>query len=145
MSDTLLRDVVIDANVMRLYDRPKDKVFIVLFKWLRADGVLTVSQKLVMEYARADKPQIIILIGEMQREGRYNLISTSAIRAFDADRHFKYTCNRDDISHARTVFLSFRKKMISLDRRLVSDINKFKKIDGVKPAACTKPKCKFYA
>jgi hypothetical protein len=140
MSKRLRKDIVIDANVMRLYDKPKDPVFKKLFTWLFKTGVLTVNQKLIIEYGGAGKPEIMILVAKLQREGRCNKISKSQISAFTKDRHFKYTCNFKDIVHAQTVFLSDRKRFLAFDKNLRKDINSFKKVNKIKSCACRNPR-----
>jgi hypothetical protein len=46
--------------------------------------------------------------------------------------------------HARLVFLSTRKLLVSKDNRLVADVNAFRKISGVKPRATVVPTESFY-
>lgn len=139
MNNGQRKDVVVDANVMRLYDKPKDPIFVRLFVWIKNTGELTVNQKLIIEYGRINKKQIMILLNEIHRDGRLKHISKSQLSDFSADRHFKYTCNGKDVVHARTVFLSCRKRCISFDRKLRDDINKFKKVNNIKPCACRNP------
>jgi hypothetical protein len=138
------KDIVLDTNVMRLYDKPKDQIFVLLFKWLRTKGTLTMSRKMLNEYGGSGKQPIFVLINELQREGRYNLVTNQALQNFNADRHFNYTCNFKDRNHARLVFLSYRKLLVAFDDKLTEDVNKFKKIDGIKPKACQKPSPDFY-
>ncbi len=140
MSKRLRKDMVVDANVMGLYDNPDDPIFRRLFKWIYNTGVLTVSQKLKTEYGRINKPHIMILLSRLNLEGRLNTISKSQLSAFTADEHFKYTCNYEDIVHAHTVFLSHRKRCITFDKKFRDDINRFKRVDGIKPCACREPK-----
>jgi hypothetical protein len=139
MSNRRWKDIVVDANVMRLYDKPKDPVFVRLFMWIKNTGALTVNQKLIIEYGRINKPQIIILLNELHRDGRLNIKKKLQIHAFTSDRHFNYTCDKKDIVHARTVFISYRKRCISFDKKLRDDINAFKKVDKKKPCACRNP------
>ena len=140
MSNRLRKDMVVDANVMRLYDKPDDPIFVRLFTWIYNTGVLTVNQKLIMEYGRINKPQIMILLNKLHRDGRLNPISKSQLSAFTTDRHFNYTCEFKDIVHARTVFLSHRKRCITFDKKFRNVINRFKKVGGIKPCACREPK-----
>ena len=140
MNNCFKKDIFVDTNVMRLYDKPKDKVFLDLFKWIRTEGVLTINQKLVIEYSQFDNRLIMILLNELNRKGRLNLVSKSQLCKFKADHHFNYKCNQDDIIHARTVFLSYRKRCISFDKNFREDINSFKKINKIKPCACRAPR-----
>tara|TARA_B100000315_G_C14374920_1_gene494727 strand:- start:196 stop:636 length:441 start_codon:yes stop_codon:yes gene_type:complete len=133
------KDVVIDANIMCFFDKPNQPEILKLFKWLKTSGTLAVSRKLVNEYMGCSSRPILILINYLSRVGRYHLYSNKDIDAFKLDRHYNYTCNRKDISHARLVFLSFRKRLITSDRRLANDVNKFKRIKGIKACACGTP------
>jgi len=133
------KDIVIDANVMRLYDKPKDTSIKRLFLWLRKSGTLACNRLLIAEYNRSSNPLIMTLINELQRDGRYNLFANNTIYSFSMDTHFNYTCNRQDISNARLVFLSNRKRLVSFDKNLRKDINSFPKVSGTKPCACRVP------
>lgn len=140
MSKRLRKDIVLDTNVMRLYDKPKDPKFVKLFTWIHEKGVLTVSQKLIVEYGGTSNHLIMILISKLIREKRLNMIGKLQLSAFKADRHFNYTCNPKDIVIAHTVFLSDRKRCIAFDKNFRSDINKSKKVDSIQPCACRDPK-----
>ena len=140
MNQRYRKDLVVDANVMRLYDKPKDKAIVALFKWIKKKGVLSVNQKLINEYAGSGNRLVMILINELIRDDRLNRIQRKALSLFTLDRHFHYRCNRKDIIHARTVFLSNRKCCIAFDKKLREDINRFKKVDGIKPCSCCNPK-----
>ncbi len=144
MSAAMPKDIVIDVNVMCLYDTSSHNTYTKLFYWLREEGTLTVGPNLIKEYRRSGKKLIMILINELQRDDRYNLVDNSRINSFTDDRHFKYTCNFKDEEHARVVFLSYRKKLVTLDKRFKADVNNFKKIGGVKPCACSVPTPAFY-
>ncbi len=140
MSNRFRKDIVVDTNVMRLYDKQKDPKFVKLFSWIKDKGVLTVSRKLVNEYSGIGKDHIMTLLNKLNRDGRLNHISKSQLSAFTDDRHFNYTCNRKDIVHARTVFLSHRKKCIAFDKKFRSAINRFNRVGGIQPCACRNPR-----
>ncbi len=133
------KDIVIDANVMRLFDKPKDPHIKALFYWLRKSGTLKCNRLLISEYNRSSNQLIMTLINELVRDGRYKLIDNSSIKSFKLDNHFKYTCNKLDVSNARLVFLSNRKRLISFDKNLRNDINNFPKVGGIKPCSCGAP------
>ncbi len=144
MSAAMPKDIVIDVNVMCLYDTKKRNKFTPLFFWLREKGSLVVGPSLLQEYGGSRKNAIMVLINELHREGRYDNIVRSRIKSFKEDRHFKYTCNFKDQEHAKVVFLSYRKKLVTLDNNLRADVNKFNKVDGIKPSACNNPVPAFY-
>lgn len=128
-------DIVVDTNVMRLYDAPSDPKYKELFVWLDHSGVLAISQKLLAEYIGTGNRLIAPFIDNLLRNDRLNRVQTSELKSFDLDRHYPYSCNKKDIWHARLVFLSKRKILVSLDDPLISDVNGFRKVTGVKPTA----------
>lgn len=152
-----MSSIVIDTCVMRLYNAPLDPKYLNLFKWLTERGELYVSQKLVNEYMGTGNRNINILLSQMTRNSSESnikvepelkptivKISKKSIEGFIADKRYNYTCNIEDRYHAKLVFLSPRKKLISQDKKILSDINGFKKINGIKPSAETKPDPIFY-
>src|SRR5437762_14387561 len=120
------RDIVIDTNVIRLYDKPADPIFKALFKWLGEKGSLVVSQKLLIEYVGTGNILLAGLISQLIKKKRFIRVQNHALNSFTADRHYNYRCNPKDKWHARLVFLSPRKLLVSLDNNLVSDVNRFK-------------------
>lgn len=145
MSD--FKSIVIDTCVMRLYDAPADPKFKELFLWLQKSGSLVVSQKLIIEYIGTQNRNITILLNKFNLDAnnkRIIKLEKEAIESFNEDRIFNYTCNIEDHYHARLVFLSPRKKLISQDNKIINDVNKFKKVDGIKPVATKNPTPDFY-
>jgi predicted nucleic acid-binding protein len=139
------KDIVIDTNVIRLYDEPGDPIFKALFAWLGQHGTLVVSQKLVTEYGGTGNELLAGLIGQLMKTKRFIRVQTSELKAFKADAHYNYLCNKKDVWHARLVFVSRRKLLVSLDNNLVDDVNGFQKISGIKPRATRRPNREFYA
>jgi hypothetical protein len=144
---------------MRLYSAPLDPKYLVLFKWLAASGELYISQKLVNEYIGTGNRNITVLLSQMLRNSTNNSnlpagrphvmpcmvkVSKKSIEGFTDDRRYNYTCNIEDQYHSKLVFLSPRKKLISQDKKIVSDVNRFKKVLGIKPEAQMKPDQNFY-
>lgn len=139
------KDIVIDTQVMRLYDTPSDPRYKDLFTWIaKGCGKLAVSQKLLVEYFGTQNPLIGVLINQLIAEGRLIRIDSSPIKQFKADKHYGYTCNIEDIWHARLVFISNRKKLVTHDQALCDDVNGFKQVNGVKPSAVKQPAQAFY-
>lgn len=138
------KDIVIDTNVIRLYDKPADPIFKALFKWLGQRGTLVVSQKLVVEYGGIGNKLLAGLINRLIAEKRFIRIDSEAIKNFVEDKRYNYTCNGKDVWHARLVFLSPRKLLVSFDDKLVNDVNGFKKVNGLKPHATKSPSANFY-
>lgn len=149
----LENSIVIDTCVMRLYDTPADPIYKELFLWLNNHGELYVSKKLVQEYLGTGNRHLSILFSELTRNAdlkskkhpKLTLIKKNVIDGFKKDKSFTYTCNIEDVFHAKLVFISPRKKIVSQDKKLIHDINKFNKVDGIKPCAEAKPQPDFYA
>jgi hypothetical protein len=138
-------DIVIDAQVIRLYDAPSDPKYKDLFTWIaKGCGKLAVSQKLLVEYYRTQNHLVGVLINQLIAEGRLHKVGAMPLKQFKHDKHYGYTCNQEDIHHARLVFTSNRKKLVTHDQALCNDVNGFKKIDGVKPMAVKQPTQDFY-
>ena len=134
-----MNDIVIDTNVMRLFDAPADRRYKALFEWIVNFGYLALSQKLVVEYFGSGNRLLAVLINDLTNKKRINRIGSGLINNFTEDRHYKYTCNGEDILHARLVFLSRRKLLVTIDNRLETDVNGFRKVDGTKPQAWRYP------
>lgn len=139
-----MSDIVIDTQIMRLYDAPGDPKYKALFLWVATSGTLRISQKLLTEYFGTGNRLLGPLIDKLLREGRLQKTSTDSLKKFSLDKGFKYSCNNKDIWHAKLVFISHRKKLVSHDNNLRRDVNKFRKIDGIKPLAVKTPPPDFY-
>jgi hypothetical protein len=144
MAKQPIKDIVVDTNVIRLYNNPADPLIRAFFFWIANRGTLTVSQRLLVEYCRIGKRDIAALIDRLTRNQRLNPVSAKDLQNFVEDRHHKYTCNFKDTWHARLVFLSIRKRLVGGDKRLINDVNGFKKINGIKPQATKSPRAAFY-
>ena len=138
------KDIVVDTNVIRLYDKPSDPQFKSLFKWLHEHGTLAISQKLLAEYIGIGNTLLAGLINRLIANGRLSHIGSKELKAFAEDRRYRYRSNARDHWHARLVFLSTRKLLVSIDKKLVNDVNGFKKLGGVKPRASSSPSPAFY-
>ncbi|MBC9229552.1 hypothetical protein HI850_009450 [bacterium SPL81] len=142
-----MSSLVIDTCVLRLYDAPADPRYKDLFKWLLETGKLCVTKKLLMEYLGTGNKNIEILLAEFNRNSensRLVIFKKEQIESFKDDNHFKYTCNIEDRYHAKLVFLSPRKKMVTQDNKLADDINNFRKVDRIQPVAVSHPAKNFY-
>lgn len=142
-----MSSIVIDTCVLRLYDAPLDPIYTKLFRWVEKDGTLYVSKKLLNEYIGTGNLKIQILLGELVKhteKKRLVQLSKAQIEAFTGDKRYKYTCNSEDIYHSKLVFLSPRKKLISQDKGILSNVNGFNKVDGIQPAAVKHPTPEFY-
>lgn len=139
------RDIVIDTQVMRLYDTPSDPNYKLLFTWLtNGCGKLAISHKLLNEYNGTTNRLIGVLLNKLSSEGRLIKISNAQLKSFTLDNHYQYTCNQKDVDHARLVFLSNRKKLVTHDQPLANDVNRFKKVNKVQPTAVKHPSHIYY-
>jgi hypothetical protein len=134
-----MNDIVLDADVARLFDFAADLRLKPLFLWLTKAGSLAVSRHLLGEYGRHGNQILAALIKDLTDQRRLNSIPNQAIKEFSEDRHYDYLCNSNDIPNARTVFLSHRKLLISFDNNLRRDVNGFRRVDGIKPRAYDYP------
>ena len=140
-----MTSIVVDTCVMRLYDNPFDPRLKDFFSWVLESGSLCISQKLLNEYIGTGNKNITILLAELQKkEGRIFKVTNSDINNFSLDKKYNYTCNYEDTLHAKLVFLSPRKKMVSQDHKIIKDINGFKKVDKIKPQAVLSPPGKSF-
>jgi hypothetical protein len=144
MAANLTRDIVVDTNIIRLYANPDDPLIRALFVWIRDFGTLALSQKLLAEYIGIGNRDLAGLIDRLTRAGRINSISNQRLKEFNQDRHYAYTANSKDRWHARLVFLSIRKLLVSVDKKLINDVNGFKRMGGVKPRATSRPQRALY-
>src|ERR1044072_5361998 len=131
MAANLTRDIVIDTNIIRLYENPDDPLIRALFIWIRDHGTLAVSPRLLQEYMRIGNRDLAGLINRLTVVGRLSSISNQMLKQFTDDRHYRYTANPKDRWHAKLVFLSVRKRLVGVDKKLLNDINGFKRIGGV--------------
>lgn len=142
-----MSSIVIDTCVIRLYDAPLDPNYIKLFRWVQNDGTLYITKKLLIEYIGTGNRNIQILLNHLtkhEEQSRLITLKSSQINAFNEDKNYNYTCNLEDIYHSKLVFLSPRKKLISQDKKIIADVNGFKKVDGIKPSAMIRPEPDFY-
>lgn len=142
-----MSSIVIDTCVIRLYDAPLDPNYVKLFRWVQNDGTLYITKKLLIEYIGTGNRNIQILLNQLtkhEEKSRLITLKSSQINAFNEDKNYNYTCNLEDIYHSKLVFLSPRKKLISQDKKIIADVNGFKKVDGIKPSAMIRPEPDFY-
>jgi hypothetical protein len=139
-----MRDIVVDSCVMRLFDAPGDPNFRALFAWLRQTGTLCISNKLLSEYQRQGNPLVAGLLNYLGTQDRIRHFDNARIKQFRLDSQYNYLCNHADIVHARLTFISRRKKLVSFDEKLRRSVEKFRKVDGIKPSATDKPTVVFF-
>ncbi len=142
-----MKSIVIDTCIMRLYDNPIDPVYKDFFNWITHDGTLIISQGLLVEYLRTGNKNISLLLDKLNKNNekkRLIKIDSKDLKKFKDDKNFNYTCNTEDQMHAKLVFLSNRKKLVSQDGKLIIDINNFHKVGGIKPEAVKRPSKEFY-
>jgi len=129
-------DLIIDANTMGLYGTPAAKSHKAMFSWLGCCGSLCWSRPILGEYQKQGSPLVAAIVDTLMKEGRFSFIKRSTLESFEVmDRNYPYTCNHEDIPVARTVFRSYRKLLVSADRRLLSDVNGFRVVGGIKSKA----------
>ena len=139
-----MKDIVVDSCVLSLFGSRAATPYKDFFIWLHKVGVLAVHRGLLTEYAQQKNREIAALIDTLTRSSRLNSIDTKRMSKVRDDRHHKYTCNKQDVDHARCVFLSSRKRLVSRDRKLRSAVITFGKCEGIKPTAVEVPDTGYY-
>lgn len=131
----MVRDIVVDTTVIRLYGVAGDPVFKDFFRWLFGEGVLAHSQMLLTEYMRIGSNTVASLIDHLIIAGRFRKYERKDIEAIN-DKHFAYTCNYTDRCHVQLVMCTERRLCLSQDANLVNDVNRFPRF---KATAATRP------
>ena len=153
-----MSSVVIDNDVMNLYNtvqgtREVDNIdaYRELFVWLREEGVLVLSRKLLNEYKTSfhQSPSLSGLIDMLMKDGRVTTYDSAEIKkakaGFPKKITRKFQSTSTDRNHIALVVLSPRKKCLSRDEKLRVDINGLPKVDGIKPEAIDPPVMLFYS
>ena len=148
-----MSSIVIDNDVMCLFSTEDMKLangdaYRLLFEWLRVEGILVVSKKMMTEYQDSFRgsPNLSGLIGLLIKEDRFMEISNADIKKvrFTKTEQKRFQSNQKDRPHIALVIVSPRKKMLSKDVKLCSDINGLRKINKIKPEAQDPPLPSFY-
>ena len=117
-------DIVVDTNVIRLYGVAGDPVFKTFFAWLRSNGILACSQKLLVEYHRSGSSLVAGLVADLLIARRLRKYSPSEIESIRHGR-YRFRSNRADHHHVKLVMRSCRRLCLSLDEDLRYDVNNF--------------------
>jgi len=124
-----VKDLFVDNCAATNFANPQDEHFKELFKWLVSEGVLVVSQKLLVEYGRSCRAltgeNIATLVGYLTKVGRLQVIKNRQLDNFVIPTHRQLKSNFADRVHLKTVLLSHRKYAITQDRNLLDDINSY--------------------
>mgnify|MGYP000894065058 CR=1 FL=1 len=132
-------DIFIDNDAACNFNNNIQGEYSELYLWLISRGYLAVSRHILKEYNDSNNGSnvgcsILIIIAELTKHNRLNRIEDNRINAFMRKPHFKhynFTANYKDKKHVATIMLSHRQYAISLDNRLVSDVNGFPRFQGV--------------
>ena len=149
------KDIFIDNSVAQNCNNPMKPEYKEFINWLRTEGVLVVSQKLLNEFndslrniSEAKKHESIIgTIGILTQNGRLDKKSSNELKSLKFPKRIetKLTCNYEDRVHIKTVLLSIRKYAIAADKKLRKDINGYPKYERVQPIAVSRPSAIPYA
>ena len=138
-----MKDIFVDENIAKNFANPLSDEYKTFVDWLRSEGSLVVSNKLITEYGRAcqhskSNTNIFAIIDIQTRDGRLNKKSNIELNAFKVKKHVlnSFRSNKKDHNHIKLVMISFRKYAISIDKDLRYDINNF---PGINAKAVTKP------
>jgi hypothetical protein len=129
-----MNDIFIDNDVAINLVTPLSEPFKLFLNWLYQEGALVCNQKLKCEYIRGNQT-LSIVIDRLHRDGRINFISNNKLKgfAFTKTEEKSFLSNKKDRDNLKTVFLSFRKLAISHDNNFISDVNNFRRLNGINP------------
>ena len=139
-------DIFIDNNIASKFANPADPEYKELIRWLMDNhklsegqdddrAYLVVSKKLMAEYSRscrdaAGNTSIPMIISQLTRDGRLELISNQQIKDFK-NQFFtkavekKLRSNNEDRDHIPAVLLSDRKYALTYDENFTYDLENF--------------------
>lgn len=127
-----MKDIFVDNCAAKNFANPLDKHYKAFIAWLKSDGVLVVSQKLLVEYGRtcggcAAGSNIVALVNYLTINGRLVRFTSKQLKQVKFKKHVENALlsNRQDHVHIKVVILSCRKFAVSGDTNLRTDLNAF--------------------
>lgn len=134
------KDFFIDTNIAKNFMNPADPEYKKLLSWLFKEGVWVVNQKLLVEYGSTNQT-ILVLINELQKQGRIKKFETSELDKFLFEKSFekRLISNKKDWIHLKTIWLSTRKIGITIDSGLRNDVKNSPLQNGIQPRAVSRP------
>jgi hypothetical protein len=126
------KDVFVDNNVAKNFCNPVDQNYKDFITWLRDEGYLVVTNKILSEYVgstggSSSATNIVVIIDRLTRDGRLIRFSSQQLEGFNFKAGIKRALrsNRKDHPHIKAVLLSDRKLALSLDNNFRHDLNNF--------------------
>lgn len=134
------KDIFINTNIAKNFKNPADPEYKKLLAWLFREGVWVVNQKLLVEYGNTNQT-ILVLINELQKQGRIKKFKTSELDKFLFEKSFekRLISNKKDWIHLKTIWLSTRKIGITIDSGLRNDVKNSPLQNGIQPRAVSRP------
>lgn len=127
-----MKDVLIDNCVAKNFCNPMDPEYRRFIAWLASEGVVVVTQSLLVEYHRStgasnSPTNIVVILNKLMAEGRFRKIGKRELDALKIPSHIRrnWSCNVEDHVNVKAVVLSVRKYALSLDDRFRADVNAF--------------------
>jgi hypothetical protein len=124
-----MKDVFVDNDLSAHFAAPILSEYQQFIEWLRDEGALVVSDKLLREYQRCCGGCTIptalpSLVAWLLRDERLHKVNKEQLDAVNFSAAFwrRVESNHKDHVHIKTVFLSFRKLAISNDAKLRKDV-----------------------
>lgn len=135
-----MKDIFLDTNLSKKLINPVESEYLEFLNWLYKEGVLVMSNKLQAEYGRGNQ-NLVVIIHRLTISGRLNFITNKELQeyVFPKKTENKLLSNYADRVHIKSILLSKRKMAIVGDTNLMRDINKYQRIDGIKPIAVDNP------
>ncbi|MCP4110024.1 MAG: hypothetical protein GY749_31630 [Desulfobacteraceae bacterium] len=138
----MIKDIVIDNSVSYRFENPPDSTYKEFIEWLRTEGFLVLSQKLLIEIKQTTQGRkessLPVIIDLLIRENRGIFIKKGELDTFVISKKImkKLRSNKKDHDHIKIVLLSNRKLCLTEDVNLSYDINNY---PGFKAKAADKP------
>lgn len=127
-----MKDIFVDNCAAKNFANPLDKHYKEFITWLKVDGILVVSQKLLMEFGRTCDgciagSNIVALVHYLTINGRLVRFSSKQLKEVKFPKRItrKLLSNHQDHVHIKVVILSHRKLAITGDKNLRKDLNAF--------------------
>ena len=127
-----MKDIFVDNCAAKNFENPLDIHYKNFISWLMNEGVLVVSQKLLVEYGRtcggcAASSNIVAIVGHLTARGRLIRFKNSELKKFSIPKYIarKLLSNHEDHVHIKVVIFSHRKYAITADNNLRCDLNNY--------------------
>ena len=128
----MTKDILVDNCIAKNFCNPASQEYKDFIKWLRDEGTLVVTNRLIADYNRAtaqsgSPSNICYLVALLQSKGRLLAYSKTQLATLEFPKRVtkRLRSNKDDWDQVKAVVLSPRKYAITLDANFAKDVNSF--------------------